>query len=85
MTENKQRLTAIEGVEQQMEKRIENNGNYIEHAPRQRREWISDLYERAVWIDSNISNSCAVDPFFTFHFYDEEDAMAFKLRWTDAG
>ncbi len=83
MTENKQRLTTIEGIEKVIDKRVEANSNYLDHLNHNYKKMISGLYDKAVWIDANIPNSCAVDPYFGFHFYDEEDAMAFKLRWTD--
>lgn len=44
-------------------------------------EDVHSIYERAIWIDANIKGVCVVDPYFKFHFYEEEDAVAFKLRW----
>ena len=76
--------TATEGVEKwylhlidilQKEDRIWDRIKYKDH--------FYELYKKAVWIDRNLTGGCAVDPFFNFHFYDEEDAVAFKLRWQE--
>ena len=37
----------------------------------------------AVWVDANLKGQCVIDPFFNFHFYEEEDAVAFKLKWEE--
>lgn len=81
MTKSKQRLLAINGVEQRMNEYMKAEPSYITNMTQRGRDKIHQVYERAVWIDSQLNGSCVVDPFFGFHFYEEEDAMAFKLRW----
>lgn len=44
---------------------------------------IKKIYEMAVWVDANLKGQCVIDPFFNFHFYEEEDAVAFKLKWEE--
>jgi len=82
MTKSKQRLLAVDGVEQRLNEYIKADSLYINHMTHRAREKVREIYERAVWIDSQLNGSCVVDPFFEFHFYEEEDAMAFKLKWT---
>ncbi len=81
MTKRKQKLLAVDGIEKRLEQEIEVNSNYISYATSHVRDKIYDLYKKAVWIDSQLNGSCIVDPFFDFHFYEEADAMAFKLKW----
>ena len=49
--------------------------------------WFADIvksmYEKAVWIDANIKGGCVIDPARNFHFYEIEDATAFKLKWEE--
>ncbi len=82
MTKNKQRLLAVDGVEVRLKEHTNADASHIGHMTQRGRDKIREVYERAVWIDSQLNGSCVVDPFFGFHFYEEEDAMAFKLRWT---
>ena len=82
MTKSKQRLLAVDGVEQRLNEYIKADSLYINHMTYKARGKVHEIYERAVWIDSQLNGSCVVDPFFEFHFYEEEDAMAFKLKWT---
>lgn len=42
---------------------------------------LSLAFAKAVWVDANTEGGCVVDPSLFFHFYQEEDAVAFKLRW----
>ena len=81
MTKRKRKLLAVDGIERRLEQEIEANGNFINNETSRIRDNIYDLYKKAVWIDSQLNGSCIVDPFFGFHFYEEEDAMAFKLKW----
>jgi len=81
MTKNKQRLLAVDGVEQRLSEDLKANPSYIMNMRQQGRDKIRGIYERAIWIDSQLNGSCIVDPFFGFHFYEDEDAMAFKLKW----
>ncbi|KKK78379.1 hypothetical protein LCGC14_2844130 [marine sediment metagenome] len=82
MTEDKQRLLAVDGVEQRLKEYINANASYISNLTQKGRDDVHQIYEQAVWIDSHLNNSCIVDPFFKFHFNEEEDAVAFKLRWS---
>lgn len=82
MTKNKQRLLAVDGIEQRLIDNIKADVSYIIHMTRSGRDKLHQLYEQAVWIDSQLNDSCIVDPFFGFHFYEEADAVAFKLKWT---
>jgi len=82
MTKNKQRLLAVNGVEQRLSEDIKADPSYIRNMTKRSRDKVHEIYEQAVWIDSQLNGSCVVDPFFEFHFYEEEDAMAFKLRWS---
>lgn len=81
MTKSKQRLLAVDGVEQRLNEYIKADTLYIHNMTQSARDGIHKIYERAVWIDSQLNDSCVVDPFFKFHFYEEADAMAFKLKW----
>lgn len=81
MTKSKQRLLAIDGVEHRLNEYMKAEPLYVTNMTHRARERVHEIYEQAVWIDSQLSGSCIVDPFFGFHFYEEEDAMAFKLRW----
>ena len=81
MTKSKQRLLAIDGAEQRVNGYLKGDPTHISHMSQTGRDKIHKIYEQAVWIDSNLNGSCIVDPFFGFHFYEEEDAVAFKLKW----
>ena len=81
MTTNKQRLLAIDGIEQRLKEYANADKTHIINMSRQGRDRIKKKYEQAVWIDSQLNGSCIVDPFFEFYFYEEADAVAFKLRW----
>lgn len=81
MTKSKQRLLAVDGVEQRLNGYTKAEPLYISQMTAGARDKIREIYERAVWIDSQLNDSCIVDPFFKFHFYEEADAMAFKLKW----
>ena len=82
----KMTLTAVEWIEQRHNERIEvlikEGKTYSKCANTEYMEAIHQLYEKAVWIDANTNGGCVADPFFCFHFYEEEDAVAFKLRWS---
>ena len=78
-----ERILAVDGIEKQLEKYLNNDSNYLLSMHRQYRDQFAETYKRAVWIDSQLNGSCVVDPYFNFHFYEETDAMAFKLKWTD--
>jgi len=82
MTKNKQRLLAIDGVEKRVDGYLNGDPTHISNMSQKSRDRLHQVYEHAVWIDSNLNGSCIVDPFFGFHFYEEEDAVAFKLKWT---
>jgi len=82
MTEDKQKLLAVDGVEQRIKEYTKVDISYIIRMDQGRRDRLRQVYEQAVWIDSQLSGSCTVDPFFGFHFYKEEDAVAFKLKWS---
>lgn len=77
------RFLAVDGVEKQIERYAGGDGHYLTHAATHQREQIANIYEKAVWVDAQLNGSCIVDPFFNFHFYDESDAMAFKLKWEE--
>ena len=83
MSDNKKRLSAVDGVERRIKENIKSDQTYIGHSSKVLRDRIYRIYEKAVWIDSQLNGSCIVDPFLSFHFYDEEDAVAFKLRWEE--
>ncbi len=82
MIKNKQRLLAVDGIEQRLKEYTQANATHISNMTSKGRDRIREIYEQAVWIDSQLNGSCIIDPFFGFHFYEEEDAVAFKLRWT---
>lgn len=73
------RLLAVDGVDFRLIQYRENVD--LSTVGTTTRTKFSEIYEKAVWIDVNLNGSCVVDPFFKFHFYDEADAVAFKLRW----
>ncbi len=81
MTNDTKKLSVIDGVEQRI-KELKEDGTNISNLPLTSRKKIQVAYEQAVWIDANLNDSCVVDPFCGFHFYDDADAMAFKLRWS---
>ncbi len=81
MTKSKQRLLAIDGVEKRVNGYLKSDPTHISHMSLSGRDRINQIYEQAVWIDSQLNGSCVVDPFFGFHFYEEADAVAFKLKW----
>ncbi len=81
MTKSKQRLLAVDGVEHRVEVYLKSDPTHISHMSQQGRDKLHQIYEQAVWVDSNLNGSCIIDPFFGFHFYEEEDAVAFKLKW----
>lgn len=81
MIKSKQRLLAVDGVELRLKEHTKADPSYITNMNQRIRDKIHEIYERAVWIDSQLNGSCVVDPFFEFHFYEDEDAVAFKLRW----
>ncbi len=81
MTKSKQRLLAIDGVEQRVNAYLKSDPAHIGNMSQTSRAKLHKVYEQAVWIDSQLNGSCVVDPFFGFHFYDEADAVAFKLKW----
>lgn len=78
-----ERILAVDGIEKQVDRNISSNGNYINSMHKQGRAWLKRRYELATWIDSNLNGSCMVDPFGNFHFYEESDAVAFKIMWPD--
>ena len=83
----KSKLSAVEWIDLRYKERMgeQNYKEMIEvNTPTILENFINDthtIYEEATWIDANIKGGCIVDPFFMFHFYEEEDAVAFKLRW----
>lgn len=82
MTKNKKRLLAIDGVEARITQYLKNDSTYIAHLAYRQRVQLGGVYQKAVWVDAQLNGSCIVDPFFVFHFYEEEDAMAYKLKWS---
>ena len=78
------RLLAVDGVEYQIKQRKEADQYFLNNANSATRDHIVDIYEKAVWCDANLNGSVVIDPYFNIHFYEEEDKMAFKLRWTEA-
>ena len=82
MTKSKKRLLAVDGVELRLKEHTKADASHISNMTQRGRGKIHEIYEQAVWIDSQLNGSCIVDPFFGFHFYEDEDAVAFKLRWT---
>ena len=44
---------------------------------------LTNIYKQVVWIDANLKGGCVIDPYFKIHFYEDEDAMAYKLRWEE--
>lgn len=83
----KRKASVVELVEERYNERIlqPDHKRMMENSPKSHIErfinGIHEIYEHAAWIDANIKGGCIVDPFFGFHFYEEEDAVAFKLRW----
>ena len=82
MTKSKQRLLAVDGVEYRVDGYLKGDPTHISNMTQTSRDRLHRIYEQAVWVDSNLNGSCIIDPFFGFHFYEEEDAVAFKLKWT---
>jgi len=68
MTKSKQRLLAIDGVEHRVNEYMKAEPSYVRNMTQRTRDRIHKVYERAVWIDSQLSGSCIVDPFFWISF-----------------
>lgn len=83
MTEDKQRLLAIDGVDLRVQQQIDSIDTFFTHSTQDIKNEFANIYAKAAWIDANLNGSCVVGPFFIFHFFKEEDAMAFKLRWEE--
>lgn len=83
----KTKKTAVEWIEQRYFEKISQIKEEKQGSPvrlsKLFKEETADLYEKATWIDGNVKGGCVIDPHFGFHFYEEEDAMAFKLRWEE--
>ena len=82
MTENNERMLAVDGVNLRVEQQINSIDTFFTHATQDIKNEFAKIYARAVWVDLQLSGSCVVDPFFMFHFFEDEDAVAYKLKWS---